>query len=131
MKKILTTLVVFALTLVSFYPQAVLAASDDELLFNIFIQTINEVENKKINLDMVESYFIEDDIATIIISNGNDGVIVYQTPINNENVIYEELKSLLAGMTELNELSLESQNSIWPVIKAERNIKFSSTKCKI
>lgn len=67
---------------------------------------------------MVESYFIEDDIATIIISNGNDGVIVYQTPINNENVIYEELKSLLAGMTELNELSLESQNSIWPVIKA-------------
>lgn len=33
MKKILTTLVVFALTLVSFYPQAVLAASDDELLF--------------------------------------------------------------------------------------------------
>lgn len=118
MKKILTTLVVFALTLVSFYPQAVLAASDDELLFNIFIQTINEVENKKINLDMVESYFIEDDIATIIISNGNDGVIVYQTPINNENVIYEELKSLPAGITELNESSLESQNSIWPVIKA-------------
>ena len=118
MKKFLTTLVVFALTLISFYPQVVLAASDDELLFNIFIQTINEVENKEITLDTVESYFIEDDIATIIISNGNDGVIVYQTPINNENVIYEELKSLPAGMTELNELSLESQNSIWPVIKA-------------
>ena len=65
----------------------------------------------------MESYFIENDIATIIISNGNDGVIIYQTPINNENVIYEELKSLPAGMAELNELSLESQNSIWPVVK--------------
>ncbi|MEI3401693.1 MAG: hypothetical protein V8R51_05015 [Clostridia bacterium] len=63
---------------------------------------------------MMESYFIENDITTIIISNGNDGVIVYQTPINNENVIYEELKSLPAGMAELNEL----QNSILPVIKA-------------
>ena len=70
----------------------------------------------------MESYFIEDDIATIIISNGNDNVIIYQTPINNENVIYEELKSLPASMTELNELSLESQNSIWPVIKAIRGI---------
>ena len=40
---------------------------------------------------MVESYFIEDDIATIIILNENYGVIVYQTLINNENVIYEEL----------------------------------------
>ena len=48
----------------------------------------------------MESYFIEDDIATIIISNGNDNVIIYQTPINNENVIYEELKSLPASMTE-------------------------------
>ena len=66
---------------------------------------------------MMESYFIEDNITTIIISNGNDGVIIYQTPINNENVIYEELKSLPAGMAELNELSLESQNSIWPVVK--------------
>ena len=56
-----------------------------------------------------------DNITTIIISNGNDRVIVYQTPINNENVIYEKLKSLPAGMTEL---SLESQNSILPVIKA-------------
>ena len=64
---------------------------------------------------MMESYFIEDNITTIIISNGNDRVIVYQTPINNENVIYEKLKSLPAGMTEL---SLESQNSILPVIKA-------------
>ena len=63
------------------------------------------------------SYFIENDIATIIISNGHDGVIIYQTPINNENVIYEELKSLPAGMAELNELSHESQNSIWPVVK--------------
>ena len=63
---------------------------------------------------MMESYFIEDNITTII-SNGNDRVIVYQTPINNENVIYEKLKSLPAGMTEL---SLESQNSILPVIKA-------------
>ena len=70
----------------------------------------------------MESYFIEDDIATIIISNGNDNVIIYQTTINNENVIYEELKSLPASMTELNELSLESQNSIWPVIKAIRGI---------
>lgn len=32
------------------------------------IQYINEVENKEITLDTVESYFIEDDIATIIIS---------------------------------------------------------------
>lgn len=64
---------------------------------------------------MMESYFIEDNITTIIISNGNDRVIVYQTPINNENVIYEKLKSLPADMTEL---SLESQNSILPVIKA-------------
>ena len=64
---------------------------------------------------MMESYFIEDNITTIIISNGNDRVIVYQTPINNENVIYEKLNSLPAGMTEL---SLESQNSILPVIKA-------------
>ena len=80
-------LILFALTLVSFYPRAVLAVSDDELLFNIFIQIRNEVENEKINLDMMESYFIEDNITTIIISNGNDRVIVYQTPINNENVI--------------------------------------------
>ena len=34
----------------------------------------------------MESYFIEDDIATIIISNGNDNVIIYQTPINNANI---------------------------------------------
>ena len=46
----------------------------------------------------------------------------YIGAINNENVIYEELKSLPASMTELNELSLESQNSIWPVIKAIRGI---------
>lgn len=85
-RKILISIIISALVFISVSPHGLIAMSDvdDALVLETFIQGINDRENTNITIDDLLNYSIENEVVTIVISDGNDGVISYRSLSNGE-----------------------------------------------
>lgn len=113
-KRILVSIIISALVLISVSPHALIAMSDvDEVLvLETFIQGINDREKTNITIDDLLNYSIENEVVTIVISDGNDGVISYRSLSNGEQenlqnipqtrgIITEFLKYIWGGISKV------------------------------